>query len=114
MSRLRVPFPRYLNAKKLYYIYEYDVAISLAASATIVFALLLWFGTNILLAFLIAGTAAFFIKNRYIKYFKKVRKGYLMHYLYSKGFSSPTNKVQSKKHKNQLKIPRGFENEFRG
>lgn len=114
MSRLKVPFPRYLNAKKLYYIYEYDVAVALGVSAAIVFALLVWFTVNILIAFLVAAIVAFFIKDKYIKYFKQVRRGYLSHYLYSKGFSNATNRVQSKSKKDSLKIPKGFENDFRG
>ena len=110
MKHLQVPFPKFLNAKKLFYKWEVDVVISVAASGASIFSVLLWFGTNILFSMAIASGLGYLISKQYIKFFKSKRNGYLEHLAYSKGFANPNGHAKDETFRDL--IPRGYENEF--
>lgn len=112
MNKVKVPFPKYLNAKKLFYIWEQDVVFVAGVSGAVLFVMLLWLSVSILFAVMISIGVSYFILKRYIKYFKKARDGYVWHLLYSKGFIAPFDKINVKKDFETSLIPYGFENEF--
>ncbi|MBD3795543.1 MAG: hypothetical protein IE881_06365 [Epsilonproteobacteria bacterium] len=112
MNKIKVPFPRYLNAKKLFYRWEEDVIYIAAGSGAVSFILMLWFNIGLLIALFVSLGIAVVVLRRYIKYFKKARKGFVWHLLYEKGFNPPFNKDKVKNDFENSLIPFGFENEF--
>lgn len=112
MDKVRVPFPRYLNAKKLFYIWEYDVVVVAGMTGAGLFIMLLWFSVPILGSLFISMAVSYIVLKRYIKYFKKAREGFVWHLLYSKGYIAPVDKLSVKKDFESSLIPYGFENEF--
>jgi len=113
MKKTKVPFPKYLNSKKLFYIWEYDVVLVAGVTGGLVFLTLLWMSVSVLFSLLIAIAISYFMLKRYIKYFKKAREGFVWHFLYSKGFITPydKNKKIDSSYEETL-LPFGFENEF--
>ena len=112
MNNRKVPFPRYLNAKKLFYKWEYDVVLISAATGAGVFIVLLWFSVPVLFSLFIALGITLVVLKRYIKYFKKAREGYIWHLLYSRGYIAPFKKFDVKEDFELSIIPYGFENQF--
>ncbi|WP_294961561.1 hypothetical protein [Sulfurimonas sp.] len=112
MNKVRVPFPKYLNSKKLFYIWEYDVVLVSAMTGGILFIMLLWLSVPVIYSLFIAMGTTYFVLKRYIKYFKKAREGFVWHLLYSKGFITPVDKSKIKKDFELSLLPYGFENEF--
>jgi len=112
MNKVRVPFPRYLNSKKLFYIWEYDVVLVSGISGLTLFMMQIWLSVSVLFAFVSSLLATFFILKRYIKYFKKAREGFVWHFLYSRGFIAPVDKTSIKEEFESTLIPYGFEDEF--
>jgi len=111
-NKVRVPFPRYLNAKKLFYKWEYDVVLAAAASFVALFAIQLWLSFAILVALGTSLIISYFIMLKYVKFFKKTRKGFIAHLGYSKGYKEPFDRTKVIKSYEEHLIPRGFENEF--
>ena len=111
-DKRRVPFPRYLNAKKLFYKWEQDVVFAAAVSFVVCFIVQIWLSVTILLAIFTSLVVSFFVMKRYIKYFKKTRKGFISNLGYSKGYKEPFDKTKIKKPFEEHILPRGFENEF--
>ena len=112
MQNKKVPFPRYLNAKKLFYKWEYDVVAISAGTGAGAFIMLLWFGMSVILALFVSMGITVIVLKRYIKYFKKAREGYVYHLLYSKGYLAPFKKFDVTEEFENSLIPYGFENEF--
>jgi len=112
MNKKKVPFPRFLNAKKLFYIWEWDIVFIAGATGAGLFVMLLWFSVPILISLLISMMVGYLVLKRYIKYFKKAREGYVWHFLYSKGFIAPFDKRNLKHDFETSLIPYGFEDEF--
>ena len=112
-NKVRVPFPRYLNAKKLFYKWEYDVVVSAIISFVIFFVVQIWLSIAILVALFTSGIAAYFIMQKYVKFFKKTRKGFISHLGYSYGYKDPLDRTKIKEPYEEYLIPKGFENEFR-
>ena len=112
MIEKRVPFPRYLNSKKLFYIWEYDVVMVAGFTGVGLFISLLWLSVSVLFAILISLAVSYFVLKKYIVFFKKAREGYVWHFLYSKGFIAPFKKYDVKHDFENSLIPYGFENEF--
>lgn len=111
-NKVRVPFPKYLNAKKLFYKWEYDVVFSAIACFVVMFILQIWFSITILIAFGSSIVISYFVMLKYIKFFKKTRRGYISHLAYSKGYKEPFDKTKIKEQYEEHLIPRGFENQF--
>lgn len=112
MKKVRVPFPRYLNAKKLFYIWEYDVVLVSAFTGLVLFMMQLWLSVSVLFAIISSLAATYFVLKRYIRYFKKAREGFVWHFLYSRGFIAPVDKREMKEEFEHSLIPYGFEDEF--
>jgi type IV conjugative transfer system protein TraL len=112
VNKKKVPFPRYLNSKKLFYIWEQDVVFVSAATSAGLFMMFVWFSVPILVSLLISMAIGYLVLKRYIKYFKKAREGYVWHFLYSKGFISPFDKRDIKHDFESSLLPYGFEREF--
>lgn len=110
--RKKVPFPRYLNAKRLFYRWEEDIIYISAGSGAAFFLLFLWFNISFVVALFFSGVIAVLVLRRYIKYFKKARKGFVWHFLYEKGYNPPFNKEKVKEEYENALIPYGFETEF--
>ncbi len=64
MNKTKVPFPRYLNAKKLFYIWEYDVVLISGATGGLVFITLLWLSVSAIFAMFIALGATYVVLKR--------------------------------------------------
>jgi len=113
MNNKKVPFPKYLNSKRLFYKWELDIAVGVGITSTIIFIISLAIGLPIILALFTSAGISFYLLKGYVKFFKTKRKGYIEHLLYSKGFLNPmgTNKKNLKSYEENL-IPLGFENEF--
>jgi len=112
MNKKKVPFPRYLNSKKLFYIWEYDVVLISAVTGAGVFIMLLWLSVSVIFAIFISLATTYIVLKRYIKYFKKAREGFVWHFLYSKGYIAPFKKFDVKNEFENSLLPNGFENEF--
>lgn len=111
-NKTKVPFPRYLNAKKLFYKWEYDVVIAGAATFASLFFLSIWLTINLLIGFIGSGIISWFVTKRYVEFFKKTRRGYISHLGYSKGYKEPFAKKDIKESYEEHLIPKGFENVF--
>lgn len=112
MKKVPVPFPLYLNAKKLFYKWEYDVILAAGATGSILFMIQLWFNLNILFAVAFSVAVSFFMMKNYVKFFKKTRKGFITHWFYSKGFVTPINSQKVDFEFEKDLIPPGFVTEF--
>lgn len=111
-NKTRVPFPRYLNAKKLFYKWEYDVVFAAVISFTLLFGVQILFSVALLVAFGVSLVVAYFVMLKYVKFFKKTRKGYITHLAYSKGYKEPIDVTKIEHKYEEHLIPRGFENSF--
>ena len=114
MNKVQVPFPKFLNAKRLFYKYEYDVVIASAGTWAIIMISLTWFGLNFLISMLIAAIISFFITKQYQKFFKEQRRSYIAHLIYSKGYSAPYKEKDIIFEYQKDIMPMGFEHEFLG
>ena len=112
-NRIKVPFPRYLNAKKLFYRYEYDVILAPVASFVVSFVIQIWLSVPLLVGIIVSFLIAYFTMKKYIKFFKKARKGYISHLGYSKGYKEPFDRTLIVDDYEEYLIPRGFENDFK-
>jgi len=112
MNKTRVPFPRYLNAKRLFYKYEYDVVIASAGTWAIIMISFTWTGLNFLISMLIATVISYFVTKQFVKFFKEQRKGYITHLIYSKGYKMPFREKDIKYEFQRDLMPMGFEHEF--
>lgn len=113
MKKIRVPFPRYLNSKKLINRWEYDIVYVSVGVGFVSLFIITWITTNILISLVISGLMVKFTMKKYIKFFKKTRRGYFKHMFYSYGYLSPMNKEKIKFKFEESLIPYGFENEFK-
>lgn len=111
IDKVRVPFPKYLNAKKLFYRWESDIVLAFVASTISLLLFFVWINLPIWLLW-IAPLISYFIMRKYIKFFKKARKGYIDHLIYSMGYKDPINKNDINETYEEKLIPKGFENEF--
>jgi len=114
MDKTRVPFPKFLNAKRLFYKYEYDVVIASGGTWALIMIFLTLFGLNFMISMLVAAIIAYFITRQYQKFFKKQRKGYIQHLIYSMGYSKPYSKKDIIHEFQKDLMPMGFEHEFLG
>jgi len=114
MAKLRVPFPRYLNSKRLFYKWEYDVVIVAAFASLVIFVVVFLFGVPILFDIPIALAFGYFVRRYYEKFFKKVRKGYLYHLFYEFGYIDPIARRFIEDDYEKDMIPKGYEHEFKG
>jgi len=112
MSRARIPFPKYLNAKRLIFRWEYDVVLVSVISFIASMLLQVQLSVPLPISLISSLILGYYVLKKYERYFKKTRKNAFTHYKYSKGFSEPFDKrLITQKFENNL-IPKGFEKEF--
>lgn len=118
MNKHRVPFPRYLNAKRLFYKYEYDVVLAGAATWAVVMLAITFFGVNFIISMIVATAVGYFVVKKYEKFFKQKRKGYIEHLMYEHGYDPsyliPFSKKTFQYDYQKDLMPMGFEHEFIG
>ena len=115
MSSLRVPFPKYLNRKRLFFKWEYDIVLVSVSIATLFFFYLLWFGFNLILDLFLSLVVLYFSFKYYKKFFKDKKRAWIKHKLYSMGIIKPyKDNNPNVKEEDKKILPFGFESEFSG
>jgi type IV secretory pathway TrbD component len=113
MNKTRVPFPRYLNAKKLIFRWEYDLVLVSVLSFVLAMVVQVWVAIPLPIAMGGAFAISYYVMKKYEKHFKKIRKGYNSHLFYSFGYLEPLDRTKIKESYEEYLIPRGFENSFK-